>query len=73
VHPHLFGVAGWLPFAPAVLEIADQLFLLAVDGDRRLAALLEGTRLVAEVGELGIAVGVVGAFLSLVLRVLCRL
>jgi len=26
VHPHLFGVAGWLPFAPAVLEIADQLF-----------------------------------------------
>jgi hypothetical protein len=36
VHPHLLWLSFRLPLAPTILEVADQLLLLGVDGDDRL-------------------------------------
>jgi hypothetical protein len=32
-----FGRSGWPVFTSAILEVADEFFLLRIDGDRRLA------------------------------------
>jgi hypothetical protein len=37
VHPHRLGLTPRAVFAAAILEIADQLLLLGIDRDRRLA------------------------------------
>ena len=44
MHPHRLGLALGAQFAAAILEVADQLLLLGVDRDRRLAGSLEALR-----------------------------
>ena len=65
MYPHRFGVPSPLPFAPTVLEVSDEYLLLRFDRDHRLAPLMEGARLLVAVGELGVTVGMLGAFLGL--------
>jgi len=65
VHPHRFRLALRAPFAPAVLEIADQLLLLGVDRDRRLARRKRRLHLRVDVAELGVAVGMACPFAGL--------
>ena len=56
VHP--LGLAFGCPLGTAVGVVADQLLLLGVDRDHRLAVVDEGGGHVVEVVELGVAVGV---------------
>jgi len=62
VHPNPFRIAGPAQLATAILEIADQLFLLRVDRDRRFARGNRRLYLCIDVRELCIAVGMVGSF-----------
>src|SRR5215831_18114738 len=59
VHRHRFAPGPPLP-AP-VLELADQLLLLAVHRDHRQASIAELAGLLVEVVELGVAVGMLSA------------
>ena len=54
----LLGVAGWTPLPATVLVGPHQLFLLGVDADHRIPGIQVVLRLVVEVAELGVAVGV---------------
>ena len=65
VHLHRLGAAFRAQLAPAVLEVADVLFLLGVDRDHRLTGCLERLHLGVDVLELGVAVRVVGALARL--------
>ena len=56
------GLALRLPFPPPVLEGADQLLLLGVHRDHRLAGRQERFDLLVEVAELGIPVGMLAPF-----------
>ncbi len=49
-----------LPLRPAVLVVADELLLLAVDGDHRLVRRQALRSAVVDVAELGVAVGMLG-------------
>src|SRR5882672_4913051 len=68
VDVHQVGLALGLPLASAVLEVADQLLLLGVDGDDRDAPLDAVLRLRVDVLELRVAVGMLGTFDGLVWR-----
>jgi len=57
-----FRSAVGLPLTPCILEVADQLLLLGVDGDERDAARKAVRRLGVDVLELGVAVGVLAPF-----------
>ena len=71
VDADLFGLAAGALLPSAVLEISDQLLLLGVNRDHRLAAPLERLDRGVDVLELGIPVWVAAA--SLVLRLPWRL
>jgi len=62
------GLALRMPLAPRVLEVADQLLLLGVDGDDRHTALDAALGLGVDVLELRVAIRVLGAFNGLVRR-----
>ncbi len=68
MHQHRRRRALRLPFAPAVLEVPDQLFLLRVDRDHRLASGQMRVRGLVDVLELRVAVRMRGAFLPLARR-----
>ena len=57
VHVHALRVALGTIISSAVLEVADQLFLLRVDGDDRLLLGLRRKDFRVDIVELGIAVG----------------
>jgi hypothetical protein len=59
MHPHVFGGALRAPLAPAILEIADQLFLLGIDRNRRLACRKRFLHMVVDVMKLRVAIRVV--------------
>ena len=65
VHPDRLRLALGAQLPAAVLEVADKLLLLGVDRDRRLTGCLERRHLGVDVLELGVAVGVAGAFARL--------
>ena len=65
VHLHAPRIALGTIVASAVLVVADQLLLLGVDGDDRLARRLRREHLGVDVLELGVAVGMPGAFVRL--------
>jgi hypothetical protein len=65
VHPDRLGPPLRTQLTPAVPEVADQLLLLGVDRDRRLAGGLELLHRGVDVLELGVAVGVAGALAGL--------
>src|SRR5205823_2941466 len=65
VHAHLLGAALAAQLAAGILEIADQLLLLGVDGDGRLAASPEALDRSVDVLELRVAVGMLGSFAGL--------
>ena len=65
VHPNRFGLALGAQLTAAVLEVSDELFLLRVDRDRRLAGGLAGFHPRVDVFELGVAVGVARALAGL--------
>jgi hypothetical protein len=71
VHVDLLGGPLGRPFLAAVLELADQLFLLGVHADHRLARGERGRGPLVEVAELAVPVGVLVA--SRVLALPCRL
>ncbi len=58
----LLGFTGGAPFSAAVLVLADKFLFLRVDGDHRITGVQVIGGLVVEVGELGIAVRMIGAF-----------
>ena len=62
---HLDRFAPALPFASAVLELADEFLFLGVHRDDRLAATLKLPHAGVDVLELGVAVGVLAAFFGL--------
>src|SRR5207342_3213174 len=62
VHPHRLGLTHGAVLTPAILEIADQLLLLGVDRDRRLARRQRLAQPCIEVTELRVAVGMAGSF-----------
>jgi hypothetical protein len=68
MHPDRLGLPPGAQLAPAILEVADQLLLLGVHRDRRLAGGLECLHRGVDVLELGIAVGVAGALARLAVR-----
>src|SRR5690349_7470115 len=59
MHPHRLGPALRAQFAAGVLEVADQLLLLGVHRDGRLARRDRRLHRCVDVGELGVAVGMV--------------
>src|SRR5688572_16782647 len=61
VYVHQLGLAGRLPLTAAVLEVADQLLLLRVDGNHGHAALDAALCLGIDMLELGVAIGVLRA------------
>ena len=61
VGPNLFGIAARAPFAARVLEVPDQFLLLGIDRDDRLPLGQGGAHRAIEVGELGIAIGMLVA------------
>ncbi len=65
VHTHFFWRALRTPFPTGVLEIADELLLLRIDGDHRLVLGQGGLDRRVDETELSVAVGIVGAFLGL--------
>ena len=60
---HLFRLSLRSPFSPAVLEFPEDFLLLGIDRDDRLSTILEGHDASVDVLKLGVAVGVVLAFL----------
>jgi hypothetical protein len=62
VNVHELRLVLRLPFAPSVLEVADQLLLLRIDGDERNAALEAVHRLFVDVLELRVSIWVLFAF-----------
>jgi hypothetical protein len=62
VHVHGLGLALRLPFSSAVLELPDELLLLAIDGDHRLSSTLHPQCLVRDVLELGVSIRVIPTF-----------
>ena len=68
MHQHRRRRALRLPFPPAVLEVPDQLLLLRVDRDHRLAGGQMLVRGLVDVLELRVAVRMRGAFLPLARR-----
>ena len=69
VDAHLLEVALGPPLAARVLEVADQLLLLRVDRNDRAPLGQRLFRRLVDDGELGVPVGVVGAFLGLAVGV----
>src|SRR5206468_5963264 len=61
----LFGLALGLPLPPAILERTDELLLLGIHRDHRLAALLKAIDHGVDVLELRIAIRMRSAFLGL--------
>jgi len=61
----LLGMATAAPFSPGVAKIPDQFLLFRIDRDDGLTFRLEGTHLLIDMLELGIAIGVVLALLGL--------
>ncbi len=59
MHADRFGIALGAPFATVVLEIADELLLLGVDGDNRLALGQRRFHGGIEDGELRIPIGMI--------------
>ena len=59
MHAHRLRLPHRTVFTTAILEIADQLLLLGVDGDRRLARRQRLLHLIVDIAELRIAVGMV--------------
>src|SRR6266536_4218223 len=62
------GLALRLPVPPGILEVADQLLLLGIDGDERHATVEAVLRLLVDVLELRIAIGMLGALDGLARR-----
>lgn len=62
MYPHRFGLALRAQLAAGVLEVADQLLLFGVDRDGRLAGRHRRLHDGVDVGELGVALGVVRPF-----------
>ncbi len=62
VHSHEFGLALGSPLFAGVFEVADELLLLGVDADHRLAAFDRPLGDRVDVAELPVAVGVLVAF-----------
>jgi hypothetical protein len=58
VHANFLGRALGSPFAPGVLEVADQFLLLGVDRDRRLTRRERFFYAIVDVAELRVAIGV---------------
>jgi hypothetical protein len=56
VNPHRLWPSLRPQLASAILEVADQLFFLGVDGDRWLTRTLEVFDLLVNVFELGVAI-----------------
>src|SRR5436309_2929582 len=54
--PHRLGLARRPPLSSRVLEVADQLFLLGIDGDDRLPGALSTPHLLVDVPELRVAI-----------------
>ena len=65
VHANILGFALRPPFAPSVLEVADQFLLLGVDRDRRLACGQRCRHLLIDVAKLPVAIRMVSAFAHL--------
>ena len=61
VHVDPLRLAARKPFPPTVFELADQLLLLGVDADHRVAGGDVVAGLVVEIAELGVAIGMLGA------------
>ena len=61
----LFGLAGGLPLPATVGEAPDQLLLLGVHAHHRLPSGQVDLRLLVEVAELGVTVGMLGALQGL--------
>jgi hypothetical protein len=59
------GIAFRAIIGSAILEVADQFLLLRVDGDDRLMLSLRRNGFRVDVFELGIAVGMMRAFIRL--------
>ena len=59
MHANFLGRALWAPFASGVLEIADELPLLGVDRDRRLACRKRSFHPIVDVVELRVTIGIV--------------
>src|SRR5262249_53395366 len=57
VHAHPVWRLHRPPRAPAILEVADQLFLFRVDGDRRLPASLPPPHRLRDIAKLGVRSG----------------
>ena len=62
MHVHALGIAFRTIIGSAILEVADQFFLLRVNGDDGLLLGLRGNDFCVDVFELGVAVGMVRAF-----------
>jgi hypothetical protein len=65
VYVHPLGIAFRAIIGSAILEVADQFLLLRVDGDDRLMLSLRRNGFRVDVFELGIAVGMMRAFIRL--------
>ena len=65
MHPDRLGLTLGSQLPAAILEVPDKLLLLGVDRDGRLTGSLEGRHVGVDVLELGVAVGVAGAFARL--------
>src|SRR6266852_4822940 len=65
VHAHGFGLTLGTQFTAGVLEVADQLLLLGIDRDSRLAGALKAPDAGVDVLELRIAIGMVAALAGL--------
>ena len=65
VDPHLWRLSLGMPLPSGVLEVADQFFLLGIDGDHWLIARLEVPHAGGDVLELGIAVRMLATFACL--------
>jgi len=65
VHPHRLRLTLRTVLPDGVLEVADQLLLLGVDRDRRLARCQRRRHLLIDVAELRIVIGVVATLAGL--------
>ncbi len=65
VHANLLGRALRLPFAPGILEIADEFLLLRVDRDGRIAGRQRLLDAIVDVVELPVAIGMIGSLARL--------
>ena len=60
--PNPLGLTLGLPLTATVGEVSDQLLLLGVDADGGLAVLQKLRRLLVQVAELGVTIGVLFPF-----------